>query len=108
MTELTVFGYAGAATADSCCDTGTGCCAPSPVDVAQAIAQLVAEKYPGEYRVKYVDTFSIDAFDYSDVLQAIQEQSLSLPVLAVAGTPRLSGEFSTDDIERVLQEVRTA
>jgi hypothetical protein len=108
MTELTIFGFAGGATDDSCCDPNTGCCGPSPADVTRAVKELVDTKHPGEYQVKYVDTFSIDAFDYSDVLQAIQEQNLSLPVLAVAGTPRLSGDFSTEDVERVLTEVRTA
>lgn len=105
MTEITVFGYTGIATDSSCCDPGTGCCKPSPVDVARAVQQLVEEKYPGRYLVKFVDTFSLEAFDYSDVLQAIQEQDLSLPVLAVAGQVRLSGEFSLAQVEALVEEV---
>lgn len=108
MTELTIFGYAGSATTDPCCDPGTGCCDPSPVEVAQAIQKLIADKYPGEYRVKFVDTFSIEAFDYGEVLQAIQDQNLSLPVLAIGGALKLSGNFAIADVERALQEVRTA
>lgn len=106
MIEVTVFGYAGATEADSCCDPSTGCCGPSPAEVAQQVQQLVEAKFPGEYRVKYVDTFSIDAFDYGEVLQAIQEQNLSLPVLAVAGQPRLSGTFRIEAVERLLQEAK--
>lgn len=107
MTELTIFGYAGASN-EPCCDPGSGCCDPSPVEVAQAIQKLVEEKFPGEYRVKFVDTFSIDAFDYNDVLQAIQDQNLGLPVLAIGGAPRLSGNFTMAEVEQALQEVRTA
>lgn len=108
MTELTVFGYAGNTTTDPCCDPGSGCCDPSPVDVVRSIQKLVEAKHPGEFRVKFVDTFSIDAFDYSDVLQAIQDQNLSLPVLAIGGAIKLSGNFAITDVERILQEVRTA
>jgi hypothetical protein len=104
MTEVTVFGYAGAGASDAGCDPSTGCCGPSPIQVAQLVKGIVAAKFPGQYVVKYVDTFSLDAFDYGDVLQAIQEQNLSLPVLAIGGKPVLFGEFSPADAERVLRE----
>lgn len=107
MTELTIFGYAGSATADPCCEPGSGCCDPSPLDVTRSVQKLVEAKFPGEYQVKFVDTFSIDAFDYSEVLQAIQDQNLSLPVLAIAGAAKLSGNFTIADVKQVLQEVRT-
>lgn len=106
MTEITVFGYAGATTSSSCCDPHTGCCGPSPVDIARSVQQIVQEKYPSAYRVKFVDTFSVEAFDYSEALQAIQDQNLSLPVLSVAGAVKLSGDFTLDQVQAVLAEVR--
>lgn len=108
MMEVIIFGYAGAGTADACCDPSTGCCGPSPMEVAQQVKTLVESQFAGEYEVKYIDTFSLDAFDYGDVLQAIQDQNLSLPVLAIGGKPVLSGEFTLAETERVLREVRTA
>jgi disulfide oxidoreductase YuzD len=103
LMEIAIFGYA--AGAGACCDPSSGCCAPSPVDVAERVAGMVSRQYGDRFQVKYVDTFSIDALDYSDVMQAIQEQNLPLPVLAVAGRPRLWGDFHLYDVAKLLKEV---
>jgi disulfide oxidoreductase YuzD len=103
MTEITIFGYA--AGGGSCCEPSSGCCAPPPVDVANRVAGMVSRQYGDRFHVKYVDTFSLDALDYSDVMQAIQEQNLPLPVLAIAGKPLLSGDFHLYDVAKVLKEV---
>jgi disulfide oxidoreductase YuzD len=73
--------------------------------VMASIEQLVKDKYPGQYRVKFVITFSLDAFDYSEVLQVIRDQNLSLPVLAMAGEVKLSGNFSLEQVETLLRKV---
>lgn len=106
MTELTIFGYGGglaAATDEACCDPESGCCGPTPLQVAEKVAKYVEARYPGVYRVTYVDTFSLDAFDYGDVIQAIQVQNLSLPVVALDGKVLLSGEFTMGDLSGALE-----
>jgi hypothetical protein len=79
MTEITIFGYA--AGGSSCCEPSSGCCAPSPVDVANRVAGMVSRQY------------------------GHQEQNLPLPVLAIAGKPLLSGDFHLYDVAKVLKEV---
>lgn len=111
MTDLVVFGYSGgaaAATDDACCDPDSGCCGPTPMQVAEKVAKYVEAKFPGAYRVKYVDTFSLDAFDYGDVIQAIQDQNLSLPVVAMDGQVLVAGEFTMGDLSGALEGVAKA
>ncbi|QNO13649.1 hypothetical protein HYG86_02130 [Alkalicella caledoniensis] len=68
-----------------------------------SIKEKLTKDFAGKANIEFVDIFSDDVQEYSEILKMVDSGLVTLPITLVNNLPRFHGGLNYDDIKELLE-----